>query len=638
MIKNKNCSSRWEKLLDLPVWRLKQSGRWLTKMLSAAIKHLPDKEDVIFKAFKSSALLLMLVKKSNLFKKKILYMLESRPKNKWTTFLDKLNTSVDQNTLAIELLLMLLQELISKEKVFQPFWTPACKRISERLSLPIGTDFAGLDTNSSSNWSIEPEEKSPFLTIRSIKLQNKSLPKTSYPSSTSSLVDKWEKESMPIVKFKTLKMKIYPTMEQKLLLDEFINTSRFVFNKTLEEINNGAQINFQNLRDKLVTENTKKVLDKYKEYDQPINELREMKKRVKEEIKDKDRAKEAIVEIDIQIKTVNASRRMAMKELSSVKNSCVSAFELRTPKDIRACAVKQCCDAFKTGFSNLEKGHIKHFKMKFKKKTESTQTIELTKQIISIKNGQLRICPEYFADPILKVSKHNQKKLKDLTISHNLDIQRCKNTSSPGYYIYLTIPVCSESRAPSLDRVAGVDPGIRTFATVHTNNISTNETLITEYKHRCDLLRKYNKKIALLKSFKRTRKKHLNKLDKKKIDLTDRLHWTFINHLLRENDVVYFGDIKSHDIVKEGKNKTLNQDFNDLKFYQLKLRLVYKASCQGKKVIMVPEHYTTKTCSCCGRINDAVGSKEIFTCYNCDMVTGRDFNASKNIKMKGLQI
>ena len=43
-----------------------------------------------------------------------------------------------------------------------------------------------------------------------------------------------------------------------------------------------------------------------------------------------------------------------------------------------------------------------------------------------------------------------------------------------------------------------------------------------------------------LKSFKR-----------KKIDLTDRLHWTLINNLLRENDVVYFGDIKSHDIVKE---------------------------------------------------------------------------------------
>jgi len=141
------------------------------------------------------------------------------------------------------------------------------------------------------------------------------------------------------------------------LLDEFINTSRFVFNKTLEEINNGAQINFQNLRDKLVTENTKKVLDEYKEYDQPINELREKKKLVKEEIKDKDRAKEAMVEIDIQIKTLNASRRMEMKKLSSVKNLRVSTFELRTPKDIRACAIKQCCDAFKTGFSNLEKGH-----------------------------------------------------------------------------------------------------------------------------------------------------------------------------------------------------------------------------------------------------------------------------------------
>jgi putative transposase len=99
--------------------------------------------------------------------------------------------------------------------------------------------------------------------------------------------------------------------------------------------------------------------------------------------------------------------------------------------------------------------------------------------------------------------------------------------------------------------------------------------------------------------------------------------------------VIYFGDIKSHDIVKGGKNKSLNVAFNDLKFYQLKQRLMYKAYLYGKKVFMVPEHYTTKTCSNCGKINDSVGSKEVFECDHCKMVTGRDFNASKNMKLKG---
>ena len=75
--------------------------------------------------------------------------------------------------------------------------------------------------------------------------------------------------------------------------------------------------------------------------------------------------------------------------------------------------------------------------------------------------------------------------------------------------------------------------------------------------------------------------------------------------------------------------------FNDLKFHQLKQRLFYKAHVYGKKVFLVPEHYTTKTCSCCGTMNDKIGSKEVFKCEKCLMVTGRDMNASKNMMMKG---
>jgi putative transposase len=105
---------------------------------------------------------------------------------------------------------------------------------------------------------------------------------------------------------------------------------------------------------------------------------------------------------------------------------------------------------------------------------------------------------------------------------------------------------------------------------------------------------------------------------------------------LKNNDVVYLGDIKSHDIVKGGKNHKLNRDMNDLKFYQLKQRMLYKASVYQKLVYLIPEPFTTKCCSTCGTLNHCVGSKEVFTCQSCHLTTGRDMNASKNIKMKGL--
>ena len=321
-----------------------------------------------------------------------------------------------------------------------------------------------------------------------------------------------------------------------------------------------------------------------------------------------------------------------MKKYDSTRNPLIHSFETETPKDIRACAVKRCCDAFKTGFSNLRNGNIKHFNLKYKKKTDKIQSFELTPKIISIKEGKLRIAPESFGDEcVLKT----HKSLKDLKIENNniyIFILRCRNE----YYVHLSIP--TEPKAcESLERIAGVDLGIRTYATVH----SGNDTII-EYKHRSDLLKKFNLKINLLKyqkRKKRTRKKQITKQEKKKIDC---LHWEFINHLLKNNDVIYLGDIKSdiyENIVKGGKIKFLNVAFNDLKFYILKQRLIYKASVQGKKVFLVPEHYTTKTCSCCGTINsikeDMVGSKEVFECAHCKMVTGRDMNASKNMKLKG---
>lgn len=617
---NKKSLLQWEKLLDLQVLTFKQSGRWLTKHLSIAIAHLPDREEFIYRVFKSSVAVLFLVKRSPKCKKKILSMLGSQPKSKWTTFLDNLNTFNDPNTLVIELLQILLQELISREKVCRHFWTSAFKVESEKLLLPTGTDFVGLGSNSSNSWCQRQVERLPFLTIQTTKLVNKSLQTTYCPSFMSSLVDKWENEAMPAVKLKTLRIKIYPTPEQKSILDRFIDTSRFVYNRTLQHIKNGHKVNFQDLRDLLVTDQTKKHLDVYKAYDSSIEELRSKKKEKDKITKQK---------IDEQIKRIQQLRRDAMKDHSYEKNSLIHAFELETPKDIRSCAVKRCCDAYTTGFSNLKNGNIKHFNLQYKRKKEKHQCFEMTQKNISIRDGKIRICPEYFKEhTVLKVHKSSLKKIKDLSISNNVDMVR----TLYGYYLHLSIKTNPQTPKKQ-EMVAGVDLGIRTFATVHSNAITTNETVITEYKHRADLLRRLNRKKELMSG--RIRKKQYAKIDKRKINVVDKLHWDFINNLLQYNDVVYLGDIKSHDIVKGGKSRFLNTCFNDLKFYKLKQRLLYKAYLKGKVVVLVPEHYTTQTCSSCGHLHKNIGSKEVFTCPSCNMTTGRDMNACKNMKLKG---
>lgn len=603
-----------EKLLSLEKSIPKRFGWWLINHLSYSIEHLQDKKELIYRVFKKCILLIFMIKKSKVFKNKILTILEYPEKKNWIQFLDKLNTSEDHNILSMLLLKILLQELISKEKVYQPFWNSSYKTISDKLILPIKTDI-----NLSNPWSIKQEEKLQFLIIQKKKLEKDNLTNISYQSFMSSHIKNFDKEVILQEKIKTIQIKIFPTMKQKVFIDEFINTYRYVYNKSIEYLKKGHKPNFQDLRDLLVTENTKKGYKEYSEKTEEINNLRKQKN------------DDNNILIDEQIKQKNKELRDYMKNFEYIKNPLIKDFELNTPKDIRSNAVQAMCDGFKSSLTNFKKGNIKFFYMKFKKKDKSYGMFELTPKNISMKKGTIKILPQFFKDDcILKISKKNHKKYKNLLIKNNTDIIK-KNGN---YYINIIDNTKLQDKT-TIKTICGVDPGLRTLATVYSTN--NNETTITEYLHRKDLLIKLNKKIDLLKNIKiYYRKKQYNKIELKKKNIIDSIHWELINDLLKNNDVIYFGDIKSHNIVKGKKNHTLNRDINDIKFFVLKQRLKYKASLYQKNVYFIHEAYTTKTCSNCGIINEHIGCKEIFKCDCCKMITGRDENASKNILMKGL--
>ena len=137
------------------------------------------------------------------------------------------------------------------------------------------------------------------------------------------------------------------------------------------------------------------------------------------------------------------------------------------------------------------------------------------------------------------------------------------------------------------------------------------------------------------------RKKQINKVEKKKVDITNELHWDVISYLLKTQDVIFFGDIKSHNIVKKSYNKTLNRSFNDLKFYKFKQRLLYKCILNNKKVFFINESYTSQGCSTCGNLWRDIKDSKVYTCKNVlcktkEKTFDRDFNAAKNMLLKGL--
>lgn len=405
---------------------------------------------------------------------------------------------------------------------------------------------------------------------------------------------------------------------QRKKFDEWTNTSNYVFNRAVELTSNGHKPNFYDLRTILVTENTKKNNTEYIDIDNKIKELKKQKK---------DAPNKTI--IDEEIKKCKDELKEVCRTLKSSKNENISnEWEFDTPKDIRAGAVNDVCKAYKTAFTNLKNGNIKRFKLNFRKKSSCSKSFVVPSTLIKIHTDEnnkrsFRIAPNFLKDDCtVNIGRRTLKKHKTLSIENDCRIVK-KNRE---YFIFVPITVEKKEKNP-VKNYCGIDPGVRTFMTSFGNEG------VVEYKHNTELLKKLNDKINTLKNLKK--RKGICKCERKKENIVDELHWKTINDILSSNDVIFYGDIKSHNIVKKGKNKSLNRNFNDLKFYVFSERLLYKASVNSKLVIKVHEAYTTKTCSCCGTMKD-VGSSKTYECDWCKEILDRDFNASKNILMKGI--
>ena len=421
---------------------------------------------------------------------------------------------------------------------------------------------------------------------------------------------------------------------QQIIIDDWINTSNYVYNKTLEKIKSGHKINFINLRDLLVTDNTKKNSSEYKNFDNISSKLKlEKKEIITKLLKDKqsDELKIELENKQMEINKFNQDRRNSVKKIDAQKNPEISKWEIKTPKEIRAGAVNDVCKAYNTAFTNLKKNNISHFSLDYRKKKNPNKCILIQKNLIKIEDNNIQLAPKFFKnnDYKFKLNKKTLKNYPNLQINNDVRLTKQKNK----YFLYIPIGI-KYTPKQTLINYCGVDPGLRTFLTTFGNNSCY------EYKHNKLKFNKLNREIDSIKREKhigknRIRKKSLNKRESKKSNLINEIHWKSINHLLANNDIIFYGDIKSHNIVKRKKYRHINRAFNDQKFYIFKERLLYKAATKNKCVVCVSEAYTTQTCSNCGQ-NNKPGSSEIYYCKSCNVHMGRDVNAAKNILMKGI--
>jgi putative transposase len=316
--------------------------------------------------------------------------------------------------------------------------------------------------------------------------------------------------------------------------------------------------------------------------------------------------------------------RFVTYKRSGVINTEIQEWELETPKDIRAECIRDLEKAFKVAIKNLKLGNISRFNMRYRKK-KTYQSIVIPKSTISIKDKKVFLYKTYIGDGF-KVSKDcNVTQFEyDCRIQYKYD----------EWYLLIPTKVSIRDEEEKKENVASLDPGVRTFQTIYSENhsikIQHNPELLRSLQEKLDLFQSLRSKKLISKSHYTRR---INRIYKRLDNLIDDLHFKTIHFLEKHYNWILLPIFESQEMAMKGRNRKCNRNMMQLKHFKFKERLKAKCNISKTCLTIVDESYTSKTCGRCGHINN-IGSSKVFKCNSCSLVCDRDLNGARNILLK----
>lgn len=506
---------------------------------------------------------------------------------------------------------------IGNGKDYFPYWNKSTKEMSEKLLLPTKIDSLALESNCWNGSLKRLGLKCWFSTTRTAKKMsadqvNKNSQKISsqsLPCSSQKIMDavhqkiverellssqeekkkpkkKKQKSKKPkktdkLPAAQSDKIRLYPNFEEKQKLNLWFGAARWTYNQCLIGIKN---------------------------HDIPRNK--------------------------------KALRSYCVNENSDFRRKPKLRWLKDIPYDIKDEAMNDLLKAFDTCFSLLGT-YQKHFDIKLrKKKLCSSESIVIHAKHWKHKRGEFAF---------LKQIKACQQLPSKLDYDARLVLEK------PGHY-YLCVPkplsIASENQGGNTERkMASIDPGVRTFATVYDTTGTVTEWGkgdISRIFRLCvatdRLISKIDKEPNHSKRW--SKRKALNRIRKKIKNLQTDIHHKFAKWLCEEYEVILLPKFDAQGMCqkwKNGKKRVINRKTVRKMFswghYQFRMRLLDKIKkYPGKKVVIVDEAYTSKTCVNCGRIHEKLGGNKNFCCPSCKIRYDRDFGAAKGIMLRFLSI
>ena len=287
-------------------------------------------------------------------------------------------------------------------------------------------------------------------------------------------------------------------------------------------------------------------------------------------------------------------------------------------------------DFLKNYKSNLTKSKILKtpFTMKFKTKKDAQSLNVLGKKWNK---------PNNFYTEIFQPSEIHSAEPLPLKLSHT-----CRLMLTPTKKYYISIPVTkneNQIQKTETEKVISIDPGVKNFMTGYDPSgliITVGQKdigRIARLLHYQNQLQSKMSKITTSKK-KKSHKMAWLRMGEKIRNLVDDLHKKLAKWLCEEYNTILIPRLNFHDFKNlNKKSKKQLATFSHCSFLD---RLIYKSQEYSNcRVIEVTEEYTSKTCTCCGTINESLGNKDILTC-ECGVTIERDFNGARNILLKYL--
>jgi len=310
------------------------------------------------------------------------------------------------------------------------------------------------------------------------------------------------------------------------------------------------------------------------------------------------------------------------------------------PFDTRGHGVQDAVSAYKTCVTNKAKGNISQFKLKFKNVRDPSQIFWINKKALIQNEADVKIFKQRLKTKSkLRFTKRDKAWLKKHVLNNDAKIQR---EGSGQFYLIVNF----ERKAvvtPKVSIVAALDPGVRTFQTMYSEDgiigkFGEATSLKIKYLHsKIDHLRSIRTK-ACGKTKTNIRYREL-RTSKTLRDVVTNLHNQTASYLSKNYEKVLLPEFGTSKLVTNANlASSVKREMMSYRFYQFKTKLHHLCHLSGSELSIVCEAYTTRTCTKCGVINNKVGGAKVFVCHNplCGIIVDRDINGARNILLKRL--